>query len=372
MDDIPALAPKRHIHILIIGAGLTGLILAQSINKFNASPAAADHPVRYTYAIFERESGPLSRGGGFSLTFHWSLAHLEDALAPDILAGIKDCLCNPHGVETGQVGRFQYLNLRTAEAKISVAPMQKLRIARVSREKLIRLLLRGVDVQYSRQLLDVSFPTKNELAEGVRAHFADGSSATGSLLVGSDGGNSAVRRLVLCPGPAGENKVLPVRQVALRASYPVDRCRIEFQRIDPNVIMGGDPETNTFFWFSFIDIPRPGSDAQSADCYITMSWPCEDEHGNKLDEAASPLVPPTSPQRLALIKRMAAGWAEPMRAIIQDLPDGTHIREINILQWLPEKGSWNTHGGRVTIAGDAAHPMSSCKFRLIVCSILIP
>jgi 2-polyprenyl-6-methoxyphenol hydroxylase-like FAD-dependent oxidoreductase len=348
--------PQKHIHILIVGAGLTGLVLAQGINKFNASPAAATYPARYTYSIFERDPAPLSRGGGYSLTFHWGLPFLEDALPPEILKGINDCLCNPHAAETGQRGRFQYLSMRTAKPKISVAAMQQLRIARVSREKLMSLLLRGVDVEYSRQLTGIDWPDDDT----VQAHFSDGSSAVGNLLIGADGGNSVVRRL-LCPGPAGESVVLPVRQLALRASYPMDKCA-EFQKIDPNVIMGADPEKNTFFWFSFISIPRPGSDVTSADCYITMSYPCLDAQGNKLDEKAAPIVPATSQERLALMKRLVEGWAEPMQSIIADLPDDTHVREISILEWLPEKGVWDTHGGRVTIAGDAAHPMSSCEF----------
>lgn len=347
--------PQKHIHVLIVGAGLTGLVLAQGINKFNASPAAATYPVRYTYSIFERDAAPLARGGGYSLTFHWGLPFLEDALQTDILNGINDCLCNPHFSETGQRGRFQYLNMRTAVPKISVAAMGQLRIARVSREKLMSLLLQGVNVEYSRQLTGIGWPDEDT----VQAQFSDGSSVTGNLLIGADGANSVVRRL-LCPGPAGESVILPVRQLALRASYPMSKCA-DFQKIDPNVIMGADPEKNTFFWFSFINIPRPDSEITSADCYITMSYPCLDAQGNKLDEAAAPPIPATSQERLALMKRLVDGWAEPMRSIIADLPDDTHVREISIMEWLPEKGKWDTHGGRVTIAGDAAHPMSSCK-----------
>lgn len=348
--------PQKHIHILIIGAGLTGLVLAQGINKFNASPEAALYPVRYTYSIFERDATPLFRGGGYSLTFHWGLPFLEDALLPDILNGLGECLCNPHAAETGQRGRFQFLNVRTAEPKISVPAMQQLRIARVSREKLMTLLLRGVKVEYSRQLTGIEFPDHDT----VQAHFRDGSSAVGNLLIGADGGNSMVRQL-LCPGPAGEGVVLPVRQLALRASYPIAKCA-EFQKIDPNIIMGGDPEKNTFFWFSFINIPRPGSGIATADSYVTMSYPCLDAQGNKLNEEAVPIVPATSKDRLALMKWLSEGWAEPMRTIIDDIPDDTYVREISILEWLPEKGAWDTHGGRITIAGDAAHPMSSCEF----------
>ena len=349
--------PQKHVHILIVGAGLTGLVLAQGISKFNASPAAATYPVRYSYSIFERDSGPLARGGGYSLTFHWGLPFLEEALPQERAKRIMDCLCNPHAAETGQSGSFQYLNMRTAKPKFSIPAntMLQVRSARVSREKLMRLLLEDIHVEYSRQVTSITWPDD----ETVQANFSDGSSAVGNLLIGSDGANSTVRRLI-CPGPTGEATVVPVRQLALRASFAIERCA-EFQKIDPNTIMGADPEKNTFFWFSFIHIPRPNSGETSADAYITMSYPLLDVEGNRLDEKVAPPIPETSPERLALMKRLVDGWAEPMRSIITDLPDDQHVREIGILEWLPGKGIWNTRGGRVTIAGDAAHPMSTCE-----------
>ncbi|WP_330183047.1 FAD-dependent monooxygenase [Nocardia sp. NBC_01503] len=56
----------------------------------------------------------------------------------------------------------------------------------------------GVQFEYNKKLIDVE-----EHADGVTAHFADGSSATGDVLIGADGIRSTVRTLIDpdAPGP---------------------------------------------------------------------------------------------------------------------------------------------------------------------------
>ncbi|KEY70383.1 hypothetical protein S7711_09357 [Stachybotrys chartarum IBT 7711] len=338
---------KRHIHILIAGAGLTGLILAQGINKFNASPEAATHPVKLTYEIFEREPFVFYRGGGYSLTLHWGLQVLQDALPKEVLDGLDSCLCNPHFVETGQTTDFQYLNLRTKEVVVR-APMPKVPVARVARTRLIKLLMQGIDVQFSKQLSDISWPADDR----VTAHFADGTSADGNLLIGADGGKSAVRR-ILC-GPRAESQPVAVKAVGLRCHYPVEKCA-KYQEIDPNIVHGGDPDTNTYFWFSLLDMPRPNSDRPLAECYITVNWPFEDDF---LGKGKPTDVPATRSERIGFLRDLAEGWAEPLREMIFDLPSETDIREINLVEWTPEKGMWDNHNGTVTLIGDSAHAMT--------------
>jgi 2-polyprenyl-6-methoxyphenol hydroxylase-like FAD-dependent oxidoreductase len=55
-----------------------------------------------------------------------------------------------------------------------------------------------IEIQYGKRLVDAT-----ETAEGVTAHFADGTTATGDLLIGADGVRSRVRTLIdpNAPGP---------------------------------------------------------------------------------------------------------------------------------------------------------------------------
>ena len=65
------------------------------------------------------------------------------------------------------------------------------------------------------------------------------------------------------------------------------------------------------------------------------------------------------------MKRVASDWAEPFRSVVMQLPDDAAAKVIRLEDWpppLPEDGvsSWNNHGGRASLAGDAAHAMVMC------------
>lgn len=347
--------PQKHLHILIIGAGITGLVFAQGLRKFNDSPAAATYPIKFTYSVYERDTEVLYRGGGYSLSLHWCLPYLEDILRQEILDGMHECLCNVQGVEEGLKGKFQYLNLRTAVPSLVVTRMSVSRLLRVSRERLIRLFMTGIDVQFSKQLSEISWPSEDT----VTAHFKDGTTATGGFLLGADGSNSKVRQ-ILCGKERGQNTALPVNMLGFRCNYPREKIS-KILDMDPYIVMGGDPVLNTYFWFSFLYLPRPTAAEKEVECHMVMSWPTEDPYpgGGK-----APEIPETNEERQALARRLSTDWAEPMREMVQDLPKDTIMREISNVEWYPVKGMWSSHGGRITMVGDAAHAASSCEYIL--------
>lgn len=140
---------QKHIHILIIGAGLTGLILAQALRKLqhlaslnNTTPP----PPLITYEIFERDPRAFFRGGGWSLTIHWALTDLQNLLPDEIMQNFETCLVNRDAAAAGQAGNFQFLNLCTGE-RVEAWPIPRGAASRVSRERILELLMRGVDVR---------------------------------------------------------------------------------------------------------------------------------------------------------------------------------------------------------------------------------
>ena len=68
-------------------------------------------------------------------------------------------------------------------------------------------------------------------------------------------------------------------------------------------------------------------------------------------------IPETSAERLADLKRLATTFCEPYRTAALSLPDDTYVYLDTIKHW-EKPVPWDNHDGRITLAGDAAHPMS--------------
>lgn len=66
-------------------------------------------------------------------------------------------------------------------------------------------------------------------------------------------------------------------------------------------------------------------------------------------------------ERLALIKDRARELAEPARSAFTWIPEGTPVYNADISYWISQP--WDNRGGRMTLVGDAAHPMPPCKCR---------
>lgn len=69
----------------------------------------------------------------------------------------------------------------------------------------------------------------------------------------------------------------------------------------------------------------------------------------------------SNPERLAAIKERAKGMGEPARSAFMWIPDSTEVHKADISYWVSQP--WENRGGRLTLVGDAAHPMPPCKSR---------
>ena len=126
-------------------------------------------------------------------------------------------------------------------------------------------------------------------------------------------------------------------------------------------------------YFSFLDTPssyklRESKDRDGYECQILISWPYRS--GWRGEE--QPLeIPEGNVKRLELMKDLTKGWAEPFRECLMSIPDeGTEVKALRLEDWVPRDGMWKNQGGRVTMAGDAAHAMTMCMFYLMVLSLL--
>ena len=168
----------EELPIAIIGAGLTGLLLAQGLEKRNLP-----------FSIYEAETvADYSRSREWGMSIQWALSMLPDLLPDEIMAGLKAACCDPYFDPPNNGCYMPVYNGETGE-HIKDVPLVK--YLRVSRSKMRKLLTSGLNVQYGKAFRSADF-TKD--TSSVLITFEDGTSATVRLLVAADGANSAVRR----------------------------------------------------------------------------------------------------------------------------------------------------------------------------------
>ncbi|KAF9894472.1 hypothetical protein FE257_007975 [Aspergillus nanangensis] len=320
--------------VLIVGAGIVGLTLGQALKQKNIP-----------FEIYERDPNPDARGQGWAITLHWALEYIQQILPEDTLTRIQAVQVDP-AVAQHDNGNFLFINLATGEPKFKIPPSVRWR---VNREKTRKALLHGIDahVHWGQRVVDVDTTTSPTTASLV---FEDGTRKTGRMVVGVEGSRSLVRQ-VLRPD-AYSNEPLPIRFTGVAVDLPAGEIA-PLRSMDPLLFQGCQPQTGTFFWFSMLETPAgngtagAGVEGERYRAQICMSWPVrgvEDEVA-KDDEG-----------KLANMKRRAEGFVPFLFDTVQRIPEGTPVLEIKLADW--ECLDWDNRGGRVTLAGDAAHAMT--------------
>lgn len=194
--------------------------------------------------------------------------------------------------------------------------------------------------QWDKTLLNIE-----SSADNITAHFDDGTSYTGRLLVACDGARSRARQ-ILYPDGCQMNP-LPVQLLGASPLYTPQEMG-GAQTIDPYIFQGSHPDTDVFMFFSFLDTPN-NFDESSRDryhCQIIVSWA----------DSKGITVPTSNPGRVTLMKRLTDNWAEPFRSLVHNLPEDIEARSIRIEDWLFRPGQ--KHMSRCVLLGDSAHTMT--------------
>lgn len=318
--------------ILIIGGGIVGLTLAQSLQK-----------AQIPYLLFERDTSPNHNTEGWGLTIHWALLALESCLPPQLFDHLKEIQVDPQQGRN-DTGRFLFLDLKTAEPKYIIPPSKRLRIHRL---KLRSLLCEDIHVQWNKTLVDFE-QTNNSII----AKFEDGTTAEGSLLVGADGSSSRIRRSLFKSSPEmGQLNQLPVRFMGVTVRLSASQAQV-LRDIDPLLFQGSHPDTGAYLWYSTLSTPETNKSAGTGlseyyEGQLMMSW---------VYRTAEDEVPPTNAERVAKMKSMAQNFEHRLHRAVSDIPDDANILEIKLRDWPPQK--WDNLNGRVTLIGDAAHAMT--------------
>jgi 2-polyprenyl-6-methoxyphenol hydroxylase-like FAD-dependent oxidoreductase len=185
MPTVTAMSTKGasgSLHVIVIGGGIGGLCLAQGLRKAGVS-----------VAVYERDRAPDARLQGYRLSIEPpGSAALHECL-PEVLWQLLVALSGDQGERMGAFD--QRLRELMREDPKAAARDPASGSHAVSRVTLRQVLLAGLDpvVHFGKELTRYELDGDNQ----VTAHFADGTWATGPVLVGADGARSRVRRQLL-------------------------------------------------------------------------------------------------------------------------------------------------------------------------------
>ena len=285
---------------VVIGGGIGGLAVAVALRRIGVE-----------VAVYERAAAIREVGAGIAL---WPNA-LKALDRLDRLDAIR-AVCLPE--QRGRITTWR-------GAILQETPMAEIRrrfgapVVVAHRADVQAALLRALDP--ATVYLDATCTGFSQDATGVTAHFADGREARAELLIGADGLHSAVRAQLVGPQPPRY------------AGYTAWRGIAEGDDL-------GDPGTGFETWGCGARCGLAHVDRRRVYWYATINAP---EGGTDAPEG-----------RKGEVLRRFGDWHAPIPAVIAATPEAAILR--NDIYDRPPLRTWTR--GRVTLLGDAAHPMT--------------
>jgi salicylate hydroxylase len=327
------------LNVVVVGGGIGGLALAQGL-----------HQAGVDVAVFERDRTPSDRMQGYRVHINRAGSRaLHACLPPDLFHAFVATAAAPN--PRAGIGMYDHrmreLVWFDAGGDATIDPVDSDKS--VSRISLRKVLLAGLDdVVY----FDKAFTRYQVNPDAtVTAHFADGTTATGDVLVGADGGNSRVRQQYLPHAPRVDTGVTGIQGKvwltdAIRAHLP---ARLPD---GPAMIVGPGGYGMFIAIHEFPPIPAELTEivgAEAANQRDYLMWGLLARRGKfpadleQLDEA----------NLLALTLERIAGWHTTVRDLVAASDLDTVL--LTPIRTSTEIGPWPAT--TVTLLGDAIHSM---------------
>ncbi|MDQ1041668.1 2-polyprenyl-6-methoxyphenol hydroxylase-like FAD-dependent oxidoreductase [Streptomyces sp. V3I8] len=327
--------PGQRLRVLVIGAGIGGLSLAQGLRREGID-----------VAVHERDAHVPGSADRYRLR-----------ITPEGDEALRACLPNHlHELlvatsmtyDKGIAGFDEHLSPVWEMNEPDVA--EDRRVDAVDRAALRAILFTGLE---DTVVLDSSFERLEQTQDGrVRAYFANGTTDTGDVLVAADGVDSAVRARCR-PGDEDRPRDLKVRSIVSRVPREavVKSGLPDFLQDRFSAVTACDGVSFGLLPMTFRTSRPPGAPVavDTEDYYTTVL----NLHRDALDVSDEAFFAMTGEQLLALLRARTAGWHPDLRALLDHAaaPDTHPIAlraAVPVRPWEP---------GRVIPLGDAVHAM---------------
>ncbi|KAF8853187.1 FAD/NAD(P)-binding domain-containing protein [Acephala macrosclerotiorum] len=313
------------IHVLIIGAGITGLLIAQGLKAAG---------IKYT--IFESSPSKDTRTREWTLGVHYAGTDLESLLPAPLYSRLREAYTDPYHVFPSSGYESTPIYNTATGGKIHEIPRPD--TINVSRRRMRKLCAEGIEVRYG-----MTFTSVEYVDDGIVAKFEVGGeeeSIGGDLVIGTDGTRSAVREALLGAEKA-KRTVCDLELYTTVAKYADPEVAKRVRSLDRQVAFGYHPD-GMFNMVAVSNVTDP-DDPTTWEFYLANStlgkWIEKMDNGEIVERVRSKSV----------------SLAEPWRSSFSEVEDDTKVFNDRLYYWIPQP--WDNHGGRITLAGDAEHPM---------------
>ncbi|KAF1829264.1 FAD/NAD(P)-binding domain-containing protein [Decorospora gaudefroyi] len=314
------------MHVLIVGAGLGGLTLAQNLRKRGVS-----------YEVFERDANKDSRFQGWAIALHTITDDLIASM-PDDLPDLKQATNHmlPLKLPTQICLYPAESNMRVGWEDSGDTPF-----IRAERYRLRNWLSTNIPIKWGKRVQHIQHSD-----QGVSVTFEDGTSAQGDILVGADGVKSAVRQQLLQKSHDELLKVIPLAAIVgqLTISGEAFKRQLELSHGSYSLI---DAQRGYLTFCSLHDV---APDGKSARYYWIMS-----RNDATIADPDHWLKKATQQEKLDYVREIIKSRDPKFREIfdltpVEGIREETHVWCDLELSSLP--------AGRVILMGDAAHVMT--------------
>lgn len=314
---------RDDFHVMVIGAGSAGLLLAQRLKMLG---------IKCT--VYEREAYLNERSRDWSFGIYWAHDALHECLPTELKDKLATAQVDP-SFKPSKDEVIPFLNAETGEILQRIpAPF----LYRLARGKFRGLVSTGIKIEFGKRLSAIS----NSSGGKALAMFEDGSEAVGDLIVGADGAHSKVRDSLLGPEKAALHS-LPLVGSSIITTLPAALATKFRDTIDPIIALSYHP----LGMLAFVSLHAVEDHCRPE----TWLWMLHLGWRSDTSEA------------LPQVEDMNREWQrrsltlfEPLRSMFLSVPSDLKYPCDRLAQW--PTVAWDNREGKVTLTGDAAHPMT--------------
>jgi len=270
------------------------------------------------------------------MTLHWGMGPLSSILSQSRLNRLNTVFADPN-CPPGATRGLSCFNGQTGEL-LFVGDTDK--PVRVSRRKLKNFLAEDLTIEHGRELASI----EQTPDEKMHVHLKDGGVISGDVVIGADGARSRVREYLVGPR---DNQLtdIPMSMFNFTSKVGAETAK-KIRALNPLFVTAFHPDNGNYFWLSIQDAQDPNKPEDWVFQFI-MSW----------TDCELPAEENTREGRMRFFKKRATTYCEPWRSAALAVDESLDLRLDKGTYWGNAR-RFDNHGGRVTICGDAAHPMT--------------